>query len=205
VVLEATHRSVANRRTVGYQTFSSARALPSRSTYAPALANHRQDRHSGASIQDMSAVCHHRAPRRRSRPARVLLDRPAQHLVMRGQRQPRLLGVRLPPTGRTLNIGEQKCHHPRRGHRLISGHPRSMAQAMRPHFEHRGLARTGLSQGRAYTAFRCASPAPMAVAGHRARRSQRQLCHRPARDRVTSSPPRSATSADASFAPRGRR
>jgi hypothetical protein len=37
----------------------------------------------------------------------------AQHLVMRGQSDPHPIRVRLPPTGRTLNIGEQKRHHPR--------------------------------------------------------------------------------------------
>jgi len=37
----------------------------------------------------------------------VLLDRGAQHLVMRGQRHPHPVRVCLPPTGRTLNIGEE--------------------------------------------------------------------------------------------------
>ena len=53
----------------------------------------------------------------------VPLDRGAQHHIMRGQRRPHPIGVGLPPTGRPLDIGEQKRHHPRRGHRLKT--PRS--------------------------------------------------------------------------------
>ena len=57
--------------------------------------------------------------------AAVRLDRLAQHLVMCGQRRPHPLGVGLPPTGRTLHIGEQKRHHPRRSsrrHGIASAH-----------------------------------------------------------------------------------
>ncbi len=50
-------------------------------------------------------------------PAAVRLDRLTQHLVVGGQRRPHRLRVGLPPTGRTLNVGEQKRHNPRR-----SGH-----------------------------------------------------------------------------------
>ena len=59
------------------------------------------------------------------------LDRPVQHLVMGGQRRTHAIGVGLPPTGRTLDIGEQKRHHPRRSSRRISGHPRRLSQATR--------------------------------------------------------------------------
>ena len=45
--------------------------------------------------------------------AAVRLDRRAQHLVMRRQGRPHRVGVGLPPTGRTLDVGEQKRHHPR--------------------------------------------------------------------------------------------
>ena len=38
--------------------------------------------------------------------AAVRLDRLAQHLVMGGQRHPHPVSIGLPPTGRTLNIGE---------------------------------------------------------------------------------------------------
>ncbi len=50
---------------------------------------------------------------------------------MGGQRHPHAIGVGLPPTGRTLDIGEQKRHHPRRSSRPISGHPRRISQATR--------------------------------------------------------------------------
>ena len=53
------------------------------------------------------------------------LDRRAQHLVVRGERRPHAIRVGLPPTGRTLNIGEQKRHHPRRSsrrHGIASAH-----------------------------------------------------------------------------------
>ena len=42
------------------------------------------------------------------------LDRHAQHLVVNDQRRPHRLRVGLPPMGRTLHIGEQERHHPRR-------------------------------------------------------------------------------------------
>ena len=45
-------------------------------------------------------------------PAPVRLDRRAQHLVMGGQRRSHRVRVGLPPTGRTLNIGEQERHYP---------------------------------------------------------------------------------------------
>jgi hypothetical protein len=40
-------------------------------------------------------------------------------------------GIGLPPTGRTLNVGEQKRHHPRRSSRPVSGHPRRISQQTR--------------------------------------------------------------------------
>ena len=90
----------------------------------------------------------HRRPRRRERgahpvtgvleqPAAVRLDRPAQHLVMGGQRHPHRIRVGLPPTGRTLDIGEQKRHHPRRSSRRRSGHPCRISQQTRRHLAHR--------------------------------------------------------------------
>ena len=65
-------------------------------------------------------------------PAPVRLNRPAQHLVVRGQRRPHPIGVVLPPTGRTLNVGEQKRHHSRRSSRRISGHPRRISHRPAP-------------------------------------------------------------------------
>ena len=70
----------------------------------------------------------HRRSRRRERsahavpgvleqPAAVPLDRPVQYLVMGGEGDPHLVRVGFPPTGRTLNVGEQKRHDTRR-----SGH-----------------------------------------------------------------------------------
>jgi hypothetical protein len=47
----------------------------------------------------------------------VRLDFEAQHLVMRNEGRPHCISVRIPPTGRSLDIGEQKCHHPRRSSR----------------------------------------------------------------------------------------
>src|SRR5262245_21118856 len=44
---------------------------------------------------------------------------------MGGQRRPHPLGVRLPPTGRTLDIGEQKRHYARR--RMPWGHLHRMS------------------------------------------------------------------------------
>jgi hypothetical protein len=51
---------------------------------------------------------------------------------MRGERCPHAVGVGFPPTGRTLNVGEQKRHHPRRSSRRISGHPRRVSHRTRP-------------------------------------------------------------------------
>jgi len=41
----------------------------------------------------------------------VRLDRRTQHLVMRGECHPHPVGVGLPPTGRALDVGEQKRHN----------------------------------------------------------------------------------------------
>jgi hypothetical protein len=60
--------------------------------------------------------------------AAVRLDRRTHYLVMGGQRRPHLIRVGLPPTGRTLYIGEQKSHHPRRSSRRRSGHPSRISQ-----------------------------------------------------------------------------
>ena len=40
--------------------------------------------------------------------AAVRLNLPAQHLVMGGQRDPHPIGVSVPPTGRTLDVGERE-------------------------------------------------------------------------------------------------
>jgi hypothetical protein len=58
--------------------------------------------------------------------AAVRLDRRTQHLVMSGERRPHPIGVGLPPTRRTLHIGEQKRHDTRR--RDHRGHPHRMSQ-----------------------------------------------------------------------------
>jgi hypothetical protein len=55
----------------------------------------------------------------------VRLNRGAQHLVVRQQGRPHRRRVSFPPTGRPLNIGEQKRHHPRRNsrrHGIASAH-----------------------------------------------------------------------------------
>ena len=59
------------------------------------------------------------------------LDRVTQHVVVCGQRHPHLIGVGLPPTGRTLHIGEQKRHNPRR--RAPYGHPHRMSHQAHYH------------------------------------------------------------------------
>jgi len=51
------------------------------------------------------------------------LDQCAQHLVVHDERRPHRIRVGLPPTGRTLDISEQKRHHPRRSSSRMSGHP----------------------------------------------------------------------------------
>ena len=53
-----------------------------------------------------------------------------------------LIRVVLPPTGRILDIGEQKRHHPRRSSRRSSGHPRRISQQTRSYLAHR-LIRPG--------------------------------------------------------------
>jgi hypothetical protein len=70
-------------------------------------------------------------------PAPAPLDRRAQHLVMCGEGLPHQIRVRLPPTGRTLNIGEQKRHHPRRSSSRRSGHPCRISQQTRSYLPHR--------------------------------------------------------------------
>jgi hypothetical protein len=65
------------------------------------------------------------------------LDRCAQHLVVRNQGRPHRIGVCLPPTSRTLNIGEHKRDDPRG--RTNRGHPHRMSQATHSHVEHRGV------------------------------------------------------------------
>jgi hypothetical protein len=69
-------------------------------------------------------------------------DRGAQHLVMRHKGRPHRVRVGLPPTGRTLHIGEQKRHHPRRSSRRVSGHPRRIPHRTRAYLVHR-LIRPG--------------------------------------------------------------
>ncbi len=60
-----------------------------------------------------------------------------QHLVMGGQRHPHPLRVGLPPTGRTLHIGEQKRHHPQRSSGRRSGHPCRISHQTRSYLPHR--------------------------------------------------------------------
>ncbi len=73
----------------------------------------------------------------------VRLNRPVQHLVMGGQRHPHPIGVSVPPTGRTLDIGEQKRHHPRRSSRPISGHHRRISHRQAPTSHIGGSIRPG--------------------------------------------------------------
>ena len=63
-------------------------------------------------------------------PTAVCLDGPASYLVVCGQCRPHALGVRFPPTGRPLNIGEQKRHHPE-GAAAVMALPRTIAYAPR--------------------------------------------------------------------------
>ncbi len=58
-------------------------------------------------------------------PAPVRLDRRAQHLVMGGEGLSHRVRVCFPPTGRTLNIGEQERHNTRR--RGPCGHPHRLS------------------------------------------------------------------------------
>ena len=67
----------------------------------------------------------------------IPLDRGAQHLVVCGQRHPHRIRVGLPPTGRTLDIGEQERHHPRRSSGRSSGHPSRISQQTRSRLTHR--------------------------------------------------------------------
>jgi hypothetical protein len=67
----------------------------------------------------------------------VRFDRGPQHLVMRKQGGPHRIRVCFPPTGRTLNIGEQKRHNTRR--RAPRGHAHRMSQGTRSHLEHRRI------------------------------------------------------------------
>ena len=60
----------------------------------------------------------------------VRLDRGAQHLVMRLKGRPHRIRVGLPPTGRPLNIGDQKRHNPRR--RNPSGHSHRISHRAHP-------------------------------------------------------------------------
>ena len=96
-------------------------------------------------------------------PTPVPLDRGAQYLVMRGQRHPHRLRVGLPPTGRTLNIGEQKRHNTR-----SSGHLSRMSQRSLFHLEHHrttqttddGIHEAGPSQSAARQASKSRRQAP---------------------------------------------
>ena len=67
----------------------------------------------------------------------VRLDFQAQHLVMCDEGRPHGFSVVFPPTGRPLDIGEQKRHNPRRGH--PRGHPRRMS--------HRALLHGSIATG----------------------------------------------------------
>ena len=78
---------------------------------------HRRSRRRECGADTVTGVLEHEAA--------VRLDGGAQHLVMRGEGFSHAIGVGLPPTGGTLNIGEQKRHHPRWGsrrHDIASAH-----------------------------------------------------------------------------------
>ena len=60
-----------------------------------------------------------------------------EDIVVCGQRHPHPLGVGLPPTGRTLHIGEQKRHQPRRSGGRRSGHPCRISQPTSSYLPHR--------------------------------------------------------------------
>jgi hypothetical protein len=63
--------------------------------------------------------------------AAVRLDRRAQHFVMHQKGRPHCVRICFPPTGRTLHIGEQKRHQPRRADGLRR-HGIASAQAICP-------------------------------------------------------------------------
>ena len=78
---------------------------------------HRRLRGVERSAHTITGVLEHKAL--------VRLDRRTQNLVMGGQCCPHCVGIRLPPAGRTLHVGKQKGHHPRRSsrrHRIASAH-----------------------------------------------------------------------------------
>src|ERR1700722_2485515 len=62
---------------------------------------------------------------------------------MGGQGDPHLVRIGLPPTGRTLNIGEQKGHQPRR--RYPDGHPHRISHSMASHLQRRRMPLHALS------------------------------------------------------------
>jgi hypothetical protein len=117
---------------------------PSRSSRHPAAPPHRSQCPSAPATPAPAAPrLQHRRPSAATRtrqPHRnrygwktvVRLNRGAQHLVMVQQGCPHGIRVGFPPTGRPLNIGEQKRHHPRRSSRPISGHPRRISQPNAP-------------------------------------------------------------------------
>ena len=69
----------------------------------------------------------------------AVLNRAAQHVVMLEKRRPHRVRVGLPPTGRTLNIGEQERDDPRRSSRRVSGHPRRISQQTCSYLVHRRI------------------------------------------------------------------
>jgi hypothetical protein len=125
--------------------------------------------------------------------AAVRLNRLAQHVIMGGQRRPHPLRVGLPPTGRTLDIGEQKRHHPRRSSRRNSGHPRRISQQTRSHLAHRRIRPQTPAPGGAVRRSACRLPGSLAFQHSREHRQgqwsrhepggpQRELHERSARD-----------------------
>jgi len=111
-------------------SFAGGQSHPHRQLQRPLRGNGRVDRrlrraergdYSIASVAEQEPV--------------MRLDRIAQNLVVRKEGSPHRFRVGFPPTGRTLNIGEQKSHNPRR--RSPRGHLRRMPQKTQRYLEHR--------------------------------------------------------------------
>ena len=111
----------------------------------PALRGHRgihsRTRRGERGAHPVTGVLEHPTP--------VRLDRRAQHLVMGGQGDPHRVRVGLPPTGRTLNVGEQEGHDT-----LRSGHLCRMSQRTLFHLEHHRTTQTTRSWSAVFVARR---------------------------------------------------
>jgi len=124
-------------------------------------------------------------------PAPMRLDRSAQHLAMRGQRCSHRIGVGLPPTGGTLNIGEQKRHNPRRCSRWWSGHPHRISQQTSSYLaRHRNPARDRRPEARCARGSNCHGIHRPTRTGHGSRPAGRIDAVRPALHACSSGAPR---------------